>query len=270
MSKNAPRVAIYGYKMVSNAVRALQAELGILQILHEGSHYKGSKDKVVINYGATKIPPNVLQSVVLNKPHSVANCADKLRFFSHLYDIESEVQTPEWTNDPTVAKDWIDKGQVLLARTVLNGSKGQGIKILRKGIDFVTAPLYTVYIPKEYEYRVHVLGGEVIDIQRKVLQRGIELNDTEKKIRSHDNGWVFSRNPELLKIPSDKIKEQALLCVNHMNLDFGAVDIIWSVKRKDCWVLEVNTAPGQEGLTTKIYGEAFRKFLKLGEIVNKK
>lgn len=252
--------------MASNAVQKLQKELGVMQILHEGSHYKGSKDKIVINYGATSIPRNILDSLVMNKPTSVLNCANKLRFFTHLYEIESGVNTPSWTSDPTVAKDWISKGKVLLARTVLNGSKGQGIKILTKGVDFISAPLYTVYIPKQYEYRVHVLGGEVIDIQRKILQKDSDLGSTEKKIRSHNNGWIFTRNPDLLKIPSTKIAEQARLTVKSMDMDFAAVDIIWSEKRRDCWVLEANSAPGLEGQTIGIYGKAFRDFLKIRDV----
>jgi hypothetical protein len=152
------QVAIYGYKMTSNAVRALQAELGIKQILHEGSHYKGDKNKVVINYGATAMPPNVLKSKVINKPTSVRICVNKLNFFAHLYELEAPVEIPDWTNDPKIAKSWIqDENKVLLARLVLNGSKGAGIKILNKGVDFVTAPLYTIYVPKQYEFRVHVL-----------------------------------------------------------------------------------------------------------------
>ena len=257
------QVNIFGYKMYSRGAQALAEELGAKQILHEGSHYKGSRDKVVINYGSTNIPPNVMKSYVANKPTSVANCVDKAKFFAHLYEMEAAVNTPEWTNDPATAKTWIEKNQVLLARTILNGHSGQGIKILRKGVDFVKAPLYTVYIPKQYEYRVHVLDGEVIDIQRKVLQKQAELNEEEKKIRSHGNGWIFSRDPNLLNIPCAKIEEQARAVVQGMDLQFGAVDLIWSKKLQECYVLEVNTAPGLEGASVGIYGNAFKKWLNL-------
>src|ERR1051326_6418061 len=245
-------LSIYGYKMVSNAVNALKNELGIKQILHEGSHYKGAPYKTVINYGSSNLPGNVLRSRIINKPTSVALCVDMLAFFSHLYEIDPPVETPFWTNNPNTAKAWInEENKVLVARTILTGKSGQGIKILRKGLDFIAAPLYTIYIPKQYEYRVHVINGEVIDIQRKVLQKDTQLKDEEKKIRSHNNGWIFTRTPELLKIPGPMIEEQAKRAVKYMDLDFGAVDIIWSKTTGKATVLEVNSAPGQEGATTK-------------------
>jgi D-alanine-D-alanine ligase-like ATP-grasp enzyme len=45
-------------------------------------------------------------------------------------------------------------------------------------------------------------------------------------------------------------------------LDFGAVDIIYNAKRNECYVLEVNTAPGLEGTTVEKYATKFASELK--------
>ena len=44
-----------------------------------------------------------------------------------------------------------------------------------------------------------------------------------------------------------------------IDLQFGAVDIIWNEKENKCYVLEINTAPGLVGTTLTKYTEAFTK-----------
>jgi D-alanine-D-alanine ligase-like ATP-grasp enzyme len=44
--------------------------------------------------------------------------------------------------------------------------------------------------------------------------------------------------------------------VSAINLSFGAADIIYSRKKNAAFVLEVNTAPGIEGLTVLDYANA--------------
>lgn len=53
----------------------------------------------------------------------------------------------------------------------------------------------------------------------------------------------------------------ALAACNALGLESGAVDIIWNEKENKCYVLEVNTAPGICGITTKKYTDAILQTL---------
>jgi D-alanine-D-alanine ligase-like ATP-grasp enzyme len=55
------------------------------------------------------------------------------------------------------------------------------------------------------------------------------------------------------------------MAVNHLGLDFGAVDMIYNAKRNTYYVLEVNTACGLAGETLNKYVEVFTMF---GEKIN--
>ncbi len=74
-------------------------------------------------------------------------------------------------------------------------------------------------------------------------------------IRSHDNGWVLCKNnitsrPEVIDV--------ALAAVEALELDFAAVDILWSDEHGPT-VLECNTAPGMDGSTVTAYANEFRR-----------
>lgn len=149
-------------------------------------------------------------------------------------------------------------GKEVLARTILTGHSGAGIKFLEPAAKIV-APLYVQYKKKRHEYRVHFFKNkdgsyQVIDVTQKKKRKGTENLDT--KIRNHKNGWVYAR--EDIVEPQD-LRQQALLTANAVGLDFGAVDLIWNEKENKSYVLEVNSAPGLTGTTLEQYCQAFLK-----------
>ena len=151
-----------------------------------------------------------------------------------------------------------DPGAILVARTVLNGHSGEGIVLCGDQDLLVDAPLYTVYVPKKQEYRVHVFRGEVIDIQRKARRRDVPDDQINWKVRNHANGFVFARNGDALGDVPDDVLTQAVAAVSSLGLDFGAADVIFNDSSALAYVLEVNTAPGLEGTTLENYVWAFR------------
>lgn len=169
-----------------------------------------------------------------------------------------QVNIPEWTTDFDLADTWVMNGKDVLARTILTGHSGAGIKFLEPASKIV-APLYVQYKKKRHEYRVHFFKNkdgsyQVIDVTQKKKRKGAENLDT--KIRNHKNGWVYAR--EDIVEPQD-LRQQALLTANAVDLDFGAVDLIWNEKENKSYVLEVNTAPGLVGTTLEQYCQAFLK-----------
>lgn len=139
----------------------------------------------------------------------------------------------------------------VVARTLTNSSEGKGIIIFDKGTTPPRAPLYTEYVPKKKEFRVHVWDSKVIDIVEKRRRRGLEK--TEFQVRNTANGYVFCRDG--VSPPADA-SSVALAAVKALGRTYGAVDIIWNEKQDKCFALEVNSRPGMQGTTVKKYADA--------------
>lgn len=250
---------IYPWNFYSESAQNLAKALGIKRIKHENSKLIGNKNKTVINWGASKLPDEVSKCNIINNSKSVSLCSNKLSFFR---EISGKASVPDWTNDPATAFQWVANGDTVCARTVLNGHSAEGLILMTKDSStHVEAPLYTKYVPKIDEYRVHVVANEAIDIQRKALRPGWieEHGAPNHKIRNLANGFIYVRNN--LNPPAQVIGE-AVKAVKAMGLDFGAVDVIWNQKRSTAYVLEINTAPGLEGTTLENYTNAFERFKK--------
>jgi hypothetical protein len=228
----------------SNGAKALASQPGFKRSITGKGVQPGEK---IINWGSTSILSNVQ---MINKPDMVALAANKLKAF---YRMEiDDISLPAWTDDQEAAQDWSDADCVVVCRTKLTGHSGDGIIIVEKGDQVPVAPLYTKYIFKEKEFRVHVVAGAVVDTQRKI--RDPEREPTDWKVRSYDNGFIYVRNG----IPGDVLRDTlACSATEALELDFGAVDIIQD-KKDNYYVLEINTAPGLEGQTVERYAEAFR------------
>lgn len=241
---------IYSHNPKSIGAKRLAEALTAKRIKHEGSKFQGRPNRLVINWGASNLPPIVHPSPIINHPQSVAQASDKLQFFSLL---QGEEITPEWTTDIEEAKDFLRSGRRVICRRLLRASGGRGIVIADHEHELVEAPLYVIYKKKKEEYRVHVFRGNVIDVQKKV--RRVSHANPNWAIRNHDNGFVYVRyNID----PPTQVFDAALAAMARTTLDFGAVDVIYNAHYRRAYVLEVNTAPGLEGSTVNSYREAFR------------
>lgn len=169
--------------------------------------------------------------------------------------ISSVVSTPEWTTNRETAKSWQGGGRSVVCRTILNGHSGAGIVLSEPDSELPDAPLYVKYVPKEYEYRVHVFGDKVIDIQQKRKRSDFD-GEINNKIRNHHTGWVYCRGSYVPPPCVDEMKAQCIVTIKTLGLDFGAVDVIYSKKNNKFYILEVNTAPGMEGETLNVYAKA--------------
>jgi hypothetical protein len=140
------------------------------------------------------------------------------------------------------------------ARTLVNSTNGRGIVEfdISEGVRPPRAPLYTAYIPKKAEYRVHVFDGKVVDIQQKRKKRGFE-GEREAKIRNLRNGYVYCRDG--INAPAG-LDTLAVAAVRAVQYHYGAVDIIYNEKKDKLYVLEVNSRPGLMGTTLEKYSDA--------------
>ena len=227
----------------------------------------------IINYGCSTIPwlSNDDNVVVINKPESIHKACNKHLTFKLL--AYQEIPCPIFTTNINEAAQWFDIPKtIVFCRTLLSASKGKGIVVARRPEELVDAPLYTLYIPKSEEYRFHVAFNKVIHIQKKKKLTAEELTarnitNIEPLVRNVTNGYVFSSNLELELDDDGSYKdpkyfmmtEHAIHSIQALGLDFGAVDLIVG-KDGRTYVLEVNTAPGIEGITLERYISAFSVF----------
>lgn len=141
----------------------------------------------------------------------------------------------------------------VVARKLTNSSEGKGIVIFDKDDhNPPQAPLYTEYIPKKKEFRVHVWAGKVIDVVEKRKKKSFE-NERDTQIRNTANGYVFCRDNI---VEPDDLRGLALSAVESLGRTYGAVDIIWNERQNKSFVLEVNSRPGMQGTTVKKYADA--------------
>lgn len=250
---------IFSHNPNSEGAKALKEYLGIKRVKNEGSKFKGSGVKVVINWGSSQVPAEVAKCKILNRPEKIADTTNKLKFFQK---VEKEGICPPHTTSMEKALAWVGEGHTVVARTILNGSGGAGIVLMDKNNPdkFVKAPLYVKYIPKTEEYRVHIAFGKVIDIQRKTLNKEkaaeIGADNINWKVRNLENGFIYQRanvNP-----PQD-VLNFSIKALAITGLDFGGVDIVVGKKDGKPYVLEINSAPGLQGQTVESYGLAFKK-----------
>lgn len=151
--------------------------------------------------------------------------------------------------------------KTVFARTLINSTNGRGIIEFNIGEGPTPdAPLYTAYIPKKAEYRFHVFGGQVIDIQQKKKNRDFDENDRNSRIRNIHNGYVYCRDGVA---PPDGAADLAIRAVEALGYQYGAVDVIWNEKRNQSYVLEVNSRPGLRGTTLDKYADAIINMFNL-------
>lgn len=251
------KLNIWAYNPGSQSANLLADALNVKIIRHSNSKYKWRENKVILNWGSTNT--SVGPGKWINRPDKVAIATNKLTAFQKFQD--GNVRTVPWTTEQGVAQGWLAEGKTVVARTVLNGSEGRGIVIVKPGDILPQASLYTQYVKKIAEYRVHVMSGQVLDIQQKVKRSNEDNRDFH--VRNTANGFVFKRNGVV--IPPDCVA-QSLLAVRALGLDFGAVDVIWNAHKQEAYVLEVNTAPGIEGTTVQKYKEGLERLIALRDM----
>lgn len=246
------KIRLISYKLYSKGAKALQHELksrgyNCLRISAPNPNFPS---RLYINWGKSTLINNTKFPNTRN--NNVNSAINKLTTFNKLNLFE--VPHHKWTTSTEEAQKWIDKGIIVIGRKTLTGSKGKGIIIFEN--ETITSnkicPLYTRYIKKEKEFRVYVYKEEVIDILQKKRKHGQETS-ANTMIRTHGNGWVFCR--ESIDIPSD-LKQVAINATIACGLDFAGVDIIYNKHYDQCYVLELNSAPGIQGTSVTSFADA--------------
>ena len=179
--------------------------------------------------------------------YSYGNLIDKCsqyRWFS-----ANGINCPEYTFARATAIDWISNGFVVFARTLTRASEGKGIVVAETVDQLVAAPVYTKYMKKKREFRVHIFKDKIVQIVEKRKRSGWDA-DRDTRIRNTANGYVFCRTVD--NIP-DGLADLALRASKVTQSDFKGVDIGYNELKNQLFVIEVNSAPGIEGSNVDDY-----------------
>ena len=212
---------------------------------------KAVPGEIAIRWGGAELP-DLDTPRTINRSEAIRAASSKIATFRRLAD--ADVPIPRWTTKRSEAAEW---ETTVFGRTS-EGFAGRGIHVYVQGDghNLGTHDLYTEFIPNEREYRLHVVGGEVVSVQRKYCERPHLKGDGYLKNVAH--GYVF-KTPE--RDLNQSRKDAAIKAVQSLGLDFGAVDMIVDAEGKE-YVLEVNTAPSLSPMRVDQYLAALRPMLQ--------
>ena len=256
------KIKILPYHPASRSAKNLAEGLGVKRLKRKNSRFTSDVDTVIINWGVSKVPDLLKGTGTwLNPPKAVATASNKAKTLLTLE--EYGVRTVPFATDKDELEDlYLEETDSIVVRHKLTGHSGEGIEIIKVGDRVPNAPLYTKYIKKTDEYRVHVaydLAGEyayVLDVQRKARSRKVKDEDVNWQVRNHHNGFIYAR--EGVEAPGE-VLQQAMRALDALCLDFGSVDVGYHKDTGLAHVYEVNTACGLEGTTLTKYLEYFNK-----------
>lgn len=145
----------------------------------------------------------------------------------------------------------------LLIRETLSSSGGKGIHLVNNRAEFEKVWKghfwWTKFIPTEFELRLHILGGNIVKVFKKVREEGLE--EEKFPIRNNNRGYHFSIR-ELDKYPKlqELIKPISEPLLN-IGGKFYSLDVGWSKEQKKYCVFEANSASGLNEYTAHDYAE---------------
>lgn len=214
-------------------------------------------EDVFINWGESSRPDwyeDMEKDYCINPPQAVSISANKLAMMQRFRDNDIPTYTfADWFTVYSAAQHYKKHQEKFplqdkwVARTLLSSHSGKGIQIFDIYKDeFVKAYLYTALTPLEYELRIYIVNGKVIDyIQKKKMSKerlaNLGREQADPIIKTYHNGWVFARNNKIPLTP--KMVEASIAAMQAVGLDFGVVDI--GLNDDDSiHVIETNSAPG--------------------------
>ena len=244
------QLGIYRRRIGGHARRMVRSLGGMSVVPGSAPRSMLSRNALMINYGCTQYPSWAEEQWFqwINHPHNVMVSSNKLTCFRAM--MRNDIDTLLWTQDQTEANQWLRKGKSVFARTILRGSRGDGIVYCDPMVlaTVPAAPLYTLNWLKTHEFRVHVAGGQVVDFVEKKAARS---RDVARIVRNHAGGWVFAHDD--LSTTSEVLGNLAVCAVDACGLDFAGVDIMAILEEgnppravKKAVVCEVNSAPAWE------------------------
>jgi len=259
---------IWSYNPGSHtAILLAQRVRGRVLASPEETRFTPRRGDFIINYGNSEFTDRITSRGVytegynlINHPAHVKEFSNKLNAFEHLEN-ECDIATVPWTDVTSVVQSWLDNRFDVVARHTLTGHSGRGIQILTPEefafgrAEIPRCRLYTMYVKKSKEWRLHVFQKSTGDHEFLWQQkrRRIDCAEPDWQIRNYENGFIYAVE-DVQKPPNyEEIQNQLAHCVD---LSFYAVDLLMpnssnprEIRHHGASILEINSAPGLQSDT---------------------
>lgn len=212
-----------------------------------------SDDKVLIRWSNSL--PVKGKDTVFNSPEFIQTAGNKLKCSEFL--IKNLIDTIEfYTHQPQ-----LDDFPIVIRKT-LNGKGGEGIIVVENMEDFeknFKNDVWTHYLFFSSEYRIHVMGGTIYRVFKKVLREGEEKD--KYPIRNLGK-YDFSLRSNIEAFPTfvDLVNKLYPVTKN-IGGNFYALDIGMVKENHSPTIIEINTGPGLSENTAQYYADYFIKEL---------
>jgi hypothetical protein len=236
----------------------------------------GRVPEMVVNLGTTDELP--YEGAILNSQDMVRASSNKR--LSRIAFSEADVPAPTLFLHGGDVKE---RDLPVIGRTSYH-RKGQGFWFCRtrrevlKAID-EGATHFLEFVPNTREYRVHTfirksaLGVPPtereaedyisIKVSEKVWQ-GEGQPDPDAPQKNHEFGWIFLGQQNRRAEELDVVRYAAKQAIAVLGMDFGAVDLMYKLRTKEPYVLEVNSTPSladDNANTCEVYARRILKTL---------
>lgn len=215
---------------------------------------KKKEPEVIINLGTTE--SYNINSTFLNSNEMVRAASHKKRA-RQLFE-EFEVPAPKlFLNTAQIQQEDLP----VVGRTSYH-TKGQGFWFCKtkeqvRAASAAGATHFMKFIPDTREYRVHTfIDGEALgDLEDREIEDYKSVKISEKVWQSesvpdkntpqknHEYGWTFLGPQNRRQEELDVVRYAAKKAIAALKMDFGAVDVMYQIKTKKPFVLEVNSTP---------------------------
>lgn len=244
-------IKVFPYKAGSRGAKILAEACGGRVLKRVDSRYRRREGDLIVNWGASDC---LFEGKgVANQPDAIEPASNKLKCFKLMRD--AGVSIPRfWTDKADIPDDAFP----VMCRTKLQAHSGEGIVVAERREQLVNAPLYTQYIKKKHEYRVHCIRVPGENTKQIVVQRKAKRNDRDDAnfmVRNLENGFVYV----IEGMVPGCVQQEAFKALEATALAFGAVDVIYNEHQNKAYVLEINTAPGLEERTAIEYAKVFKE-----------
>lgn len=217
-----------------------------------------TRRRTAIAWGNRNVPSWANNVDWVNHPAAIPVVADKLNWgklcsgsVASVCSTDFAHSTPDFLFSLDEAEEASEAGLKVLCRTVLNGNSGEGIVVARRPDQLVEAPLYSVYVPKQREYRV-VYGSQcgVIHLASKRRRPDTDLPPNGNLIRTMNNGWVYQLETEAPEPVLRAVRAVSYELAN-LGLNLLAYDVGFNTEIGKAVVYECNTAWGLNGASAE-------------------
>ena len=228
----------------------------------------------IVNLGTTEDFDT--KSTILNGREMVRACANKKS--ARQAFLEQGVPAPKLF---LRGRDVPESDLPVVGRTSYH-KKGKGfwfcktLSQVQKAVD-KGATHFLSFIPNTREYRVHTFvkakafGKEKrgpdsyvsVKLSEKVWQ-GDQKPDPNEPQKNHAFGWTFLGHQNRREEELDVVRYAAKQAIAALGVDFGAVDVMYKVRTKQPFVLEVNSTPSLSDATAdtcEVYAKRILKTL---------